>query len=517
MLLCIMLPLFALAEEGKTVIVCMGDSITFGAGVTGPENTYPGKLQSMLGDGYDVRNFGENGRTLLLEGTLDANMNTLMTYQGSGKMKAALKKDPQIVMIMLGTNDAKSFNWNAEEYTRQYIEMVRGIQARESVQQVYVMIPPPGFDPHEGYQTVTEIDRDILANEVDSCVRKVAQECGCGIIDLYSALVDRGDLFPDGIHPNAEGNEIIAQTIYEAMKLMEHPDYLPEVEEDPNVKYQATPSALTTDFAKHTPIRLWRKNSYLPYAGSSSIPTIMPYLVESDEPVGCVLIFPGGAYGMLTTVGEGTAVAEYINKNMGLSAFVVKYRVAPNNYRAILTDALRAIRFVRYYAETLNICPDQVAVMGFSAGGHLAMMTAEHFDYGKTGDAIDAISSRPDAAFLNCPVGSFVSEYTHAESRANFLGEEDTQENRIRFSAEFGLRPDMPPVYINHSEDDPVVPIENSYTTVEAMEAAGLSITYQWNATGGHGYGITDPAAFVLDWPQRLQAWLSDLGFAAAK
>ena len=193
----------------------------------------------------------------------------------------------------------------------------------------------------------------------------------------------------------------------------EHPTYMPEVEEDPNVKYREKAGAISVSPEEHTSLPLWRNKDYLPYADENAVPVIIPYLAESAEPVGCVVIFPGGAYSMLSTGSEGTEAAQYICDHFGLSAFVVKYRFAPSNYRATLTDALRAIRFVRYYAKELNILPEQVAVLGFSAGGHLAMMTAEHYDYGKTGDAIDAMSSRPDAAFLCYPVGSLSSSYTH--------------------------------------------------------------------------------------------------------
>ena len=318
--------------------------------------------------------------------------------------------------------------------------------------------------------------------------------------------------------PSEDTETATMQTIYETpVPTPVHPDYAPEVEEDPNVQYRESAGSISVDPAKHGTLRLWRSEEYLPYAGEGSMPVIVPYLVESEEPTGAVVIFPGGGYSMLSVESEGIGVAKYINETFGMSAFVVKYRVAPNNYRATLSDALRAIRFVRYYAETLNIRPDQIAVIGFSAGGHLAMMTAEHYDYGKTGDPIDAISSRPDAAFLCYPVGSMVSEYTHEESRANFLGDEDTEENRVRFSAEHGLREDMPPVYIIHNENDQTVPIESSYATVEAMEKAGLSVTYHWYDTGDHGYGINGYEKFGIDWTDRLQAWLSGLGFSTSK
>ena len=291
------------------------------------------------------------------------------------------------------------------------------------------------------------------------------------------------------------------------------PFYEPEIEEDPSVRYLETPDPVNADAKSHKSIPLWHSKEYLPYGANSSMPSIVPYLAEGEGLKTSVIIFPGGGYEMISMGREGTEAAEYISEKLNMNAFVVKYRVAPNNYRAILSDALRAVRFVRYYAEQLHTDWNRIVVLGFSAGGHLAMMTAEHFDYGKTGDDIDAESSRPDAVFLCYPVGSMVSTYTHKGSRTAFLGKEDTEENRIRFSAEKGLRVDMPPVFIIHSEDDRIVPIENSIETVKAMEETGLDISYRWYAEGGHGYGIAGIKWYGIDWPAMMEEWLKDHGF----
>ncbi|MBR6954014.1 MAG: hypothetical protein IKH77_03095 [Clostridia bacterium] len=209
----------AAAEAPVTTVVCVGDSITFGAGVTGRENTYPAMLQTMLGEGFVVKNCGENGRTLQREGMLnppDASFNFPMTFWDSRVMNAAVEAAPDIVIIMLGTNDAKAWNWNAENYTGQYVELIRFFRSLPGEPQVFAVIPPPGFDAHEGVNAADPIDREILA-ALGDCIREAAQACGCPVIDLYSAFEGRGDLFPDGIHPNAEGNRILARQIYEAL------------------------------------------------------------------------------------------------------------------------------------------------------------------------------------------------------------------------------------------------------------------------------------------------------------
>ena len=207
------------AEAPVTTVVCVGDSITFGAGVTGRENTYPAMLQAMLGEGFVVKNCGENGRTLQREGMLnppDASFNFPMTYWDSQVMTTAVNAAPDIVIIMLGTNDAKDWNWNAENYTSQYAELIRYFQSLPGEPRVYAVIPPPGFDAHEGVKAADSIDREILA-ALGDCIREATQACGCPVIDLYGVFEGRGELFPDGIHPNAEGNRIIARQICESL------------------------------------------------------------------------------------------------------------------------------------------------------------------------------------------------------------------------------------------------------------------------------------------------------------
>ena len=206
--------------EERLVVSCLGDSITFGAGVKGKENTYPGQLQELLGDAYIVKNHGGNGRTLLREG-LSAEpgdkYSVNITIWDSQHMNDSVGANPDIVIIALGTNDAKTFNWNAEAFREQYVELVKYYQALEYSPEVYIMIPPAVFDPQEGYDGIPEIQAQVIADEVGSIVKEVAQECGCEFIDLHSITKDQGTLFPDGVHPDAEGNELIAKAVYDAI------------------------------------------------------------------------------------------------------------------------------------------------------------------------------------------------------------------------------------------------------------------------------------------------------------
>lgn len=325
----------------------------------------------------------------------------------------------------------------------------------------------------------------------------------------FSAVPDEVSEMPE----EEKQQEEKLHTPFETVLPSPTPFYEPEIEEDPSIQYLKEPDQISTDTGKHKPIPLWHSKEYLPYGTKSYMPSITPYLAEGEETKISVIIFPGGGYETVSMGREGTEAAEYLCEKLNVNAFVVKYRVAPSNYRAILSDALRAVRFVRFYSEQFHTDRNKIAVLGFSAGGHLAMMTGEHFDYGKTGDDIDAESSRPDAVFLCYPVQTMLESFAHKGSRKNFLGKEDTQDNRVRFSAEKGLRPDMPPVCIVHSEDDRIVPIENSIETVRAMEKEGLDITYRWFPKGGHGYGIAGVKWYQIDWPMILKEWLEERGW----
>lgn len=296
-------------------------------------------------------------------------------------------------------------------------------------------------------------------------------------------------------------------------------EYAPFVEEDSAIQYYEYGSDLSDiTMTEDGYYQLWQDKSYMPYAlKKEAVPSLSAYLVESEKPVGCLIISPGGGYAMCNSA-VSEQVAQYISEQQGLNVFVLHYRAKPNNYKAILSDELRAIRFVRYFADAFHIDKEHIGVLGFSAGGHLALMAGEHFDYGKSNcDNIDAVSSRPDAIALGYPAASMMGEEADSVSCTNFLNGENTEENRIRFSGEKGIRPDTPPVFVFHCKDDNVVSIEGSYLLVEALEENNISCTYHWYEKGGHGFGLGNEADGTADWTDRLQAWLEKQDYPTAK
>lgn len=198
----------ALSANDTTVtkIACVGDSITFGAGVQDrPNNSYPVQLDQMLGEDYEVRNFGVSGATMLKKGN--------KPYWNLKQFQAAQDFQPDIVIIKLGTNDSKPGNWkeHGSEYASDYIEMVETFQKLDSKPKVCVCLPVPVFATRWGINEAT------VVGEVIPKIKDVAQKTGAPIIDLYTPFQDKPELVPDKIHPNAAGATLLAKTILGAI------------------------------------------------------------------------------------------------------------------------------------------------------------------------------------------------------------------------------------------------------------------------------------------------------------
>src|SRR5215831_12652140 len=148
----------------------------------------------------------------------------------------------------------------------------------------------------------------------------------------------------------------------------------------------------------------------------SDIPAITVFLPRNLAPdTPAVIVCPGGGYVSLAMNHEGRQVASYLN-SLGIAAFVLRYRLGPRYHHPIeLGDAQRAVRTLRSHAPAWRIDPARIGIMGFSAGGHLAMSASTHFDAGNSGasDEVDRAGSRPDFSVLGYPVISLVESWTH--------------------------------------------------------------------------------------------------------
>ncbi len=227
-----------------------------------------------------------------------------------------------------------------------------------------------------------------------------------------------------------------------------------------------------------------------------------------------VIICPGGGYGILAYDWEGSDIARWLS-SQGIAAFVLKYRLpgASSNitpYKSPLMDAQRAMRLVRHHAESWNLDPGKIGIMGFSAGGHLASTLSTHFDSGDSlsTDPVEKESCRPDFSILMYPVISFSDEITHHGSKENLLGADPDPELVRFFSNELQVTPDTPPAILIHSEDDQAVPVENSLEYYKALKENQVPAELHIYPYGGHGFSLAIGQGHLSTWPDRVIEWI---------
>lgn len=239
-------------------------------------------------------------------------------------------------------------------------------------------------------------------------------------------------------------------------------------------------------------------------------PYVAVFPAPADKAVGtAVIICPGGGYVRLSIENEGSLIAARLNA-VGVTAFVLHYRLVEYGHPAPLRDVLRAIRLVRSRAAEFGVKPDRVGVLGASAGGHLAASAATLFNDpdGKTGAALDAVSARPDFVALLYPVITMKDPFVHAGSRQALLGAAPTPAALERFSLESRVTKETPPAFIIATEDDQSVPVENSLMFYQALRRAGVPAELHVWPTGPHGFGMRPDLAGPSSWPDRLEEWL---------
>jgi acetyl esterase/lipase len=240
------------------------------------------------------------------------------------------------------------------------------------------------------------------------------------------------------------------------------------------------------------------------------IPTLTAWLPRSITPgMTAVIVCPGGGYVNLASNHEGRQVANYLN-SLGMMAFVLTYRLGPRYHHPIeLGDAQRAIRTVRAKAAEWRIAPDRIGIMGFSAGGHLAVSASTHFDDGNPSapDPLDRPSSRPDFAVLGYPVVSLTEPWTHQGSKRALLGDNPDPELARSLSGEKAVTAQTPVTFIFQTNADTTVPAENSIAYFLALRKAGVKAEMHIFENGPHGVGLAQNDPALSEWPRLLTNW----------
>ena len=239
------------------------------------------------------------------------------------------------------------------------------------------------------------------------------------------------------------------------------------------------------------------------------VPVLDCFFPEKQTSSTAVVILPGGGYSH-RAVHEGKGYAEFLN-NHGIPAFVCQYRVSPHRFPLPLLDARRAVRYVRYHAESFGIDPEKIYIMGSSAGGHLAALTSTYFDpiELENTDEIDEVSCIPNGQILCYPVIKLLGKgIAHLGSGKNLLGE---------LQAETGeeLSPDLianertPKAFIWHTFEDPGVNVINSLDYTKKLRTLRIPTELHVYPYGSHGLGLAEGRDRVEEWSGNLIRWLN--------
>lgn len=235
-----------------------------------------------------------------------------------------------------------------------------------------------------------------------------------------------------------------------------------------------------------------------------STPTLSLYRPAKEQDTGAaVIVCPGGGHRILAFDHEGTEVAQWL-KTLGVTGIVLKYRVpfrnAEKRWEVAVQDAQRAVSLVRSKAEPWKIDPQRIGILGFSAGGETAGLTAllhEQRQYSPQ-DQVDQISCRPDFAALIYPGG-----LTRRDDKWQL-------QEHVRVGA------NVPPMFFVHAYDDPV-PVANSLLLFTELKKAAVPAELHIYAAGGHGYGMRNTGQVCNSWPQRCAEWLKGQGWLTNK
>ena len=207
-LLCLFIVFSATIQAQKIKVACVGNSVTYGHGIENREkNSYPAQLQRMLGNEYEVANFGKSGATLLRKGH--------RPYNEQEECKAALDFAADRVVIHLGLNDTDPRDWPnyRDDFTKDYLTLIDAFRQANPKCEIWICRLTPISHRHTRFKSGT---RDWYW-QIQQNIEDIAVLAHTGLIDLYTELYDRPDLLPDALHPTAEGAGIIARTVYRAL------------------------------------------------------------------------------------------------------------------------------------------------------------------------------------------------------------------------------------------------------------------------------------------------------------
>lgn len=202
------------ADKSRRRIVCLGDSITFGAGVPQTRKTaaWPAVWEKNLGKDFQVLNYGVSGATLQQEGDFP--------YSKVGYLKRLEKARPELIVLMLGTNDSKPYNWSEERFAREYGELVRELKDMPWPHRLVLMTPPKAFPEEKTGVIGFDIENEPICDKIRPLILSLGEKVGVQVIDLYALTEEHPEYFVDGVHPNELGNRVIAEHLVKKFELI---------------------------------------------------------------------------------------------------------------------------------------------------------------------------------------------------------------------------------------------------------------------------------------------------------
>lgn len=268
---------------------------------------------------------------------------------------------------------------------------------------------------------------------------------------------------------------------------------------------------------KYATVDIWKDLSYDESPSPGFRPKMDTWIHEGDKIRGAVLVLPGGGYAF-TSDREADPIATRFFE-AGHQAFVLWYSVAPHRHPQPIRDVSRAMALIRENATQWRVDPDRIAVIGFSAGAHLAASLGVHWNkpWLSGGPGIPENSNRPNALVLSYPVIT-TGPYAHRGSFENLLGEHASAEAQRMMSLEKQVGPHVPPTFLWHTFSDGAVPVENSLLFANALREAGVSFEMHIYPEGEHGLSLANAEtawegrgvdAHVAGWMNLCTEWLA--------
>lgn len=339
------------------------------------------------------------------------------------------------------------------------------------------------------FGTVSKRNRSYSA-DVEEGMKRLAKE------DKNAYLIDMSDaeLLGDKLHFNQVSAEYMGKQVYEQIKKLTKKTVAGQDD-----KANVAESPIDIDLWKNgLPNTNGMESQGYDDKKHNFKPCIRVYLPKTSQPARAVVICPGGGYEHLAMSHEGYAWGDFFNEQ-GIAAIVLKYRMPNGNREVPMSDAYEAIRYTKEHATEWNINPDDIGIMGFSAGGHLASTIATHAPE----------DLRPTFQILFYPVISMEPIFTHRGSRKRFVGDDATKELEKEFSNEFQVTSFTPKAFITLSDDDRGVKPMNSIRYYSALKEKGVPAAMHIYPSGGHGWGIKNSFKFRNEMLAELKAWLA--------